>query len=261
MATRPYTAQLQAGLGLVQETRSLLELWTPGMEPTELKQAALDSGSFPNVTARRLRNVVIECFAPRYLYGDRPPVAHLKALAPSLSASDFSQILLIHTCRANQILGDFIREIYWPRYAGGQTHFSNGEAKSFVTRAVDDGKTASRWSAATIHKVSGYLAGCCADFGLLERGRKSVRKLLSFHSSSTTIAYLAYNLHFSGLGDNALITHEDFQLFGMERADVVEELKRLTLHGHVIVQAAGDVVRIGWKYPSMEALCDVLAQG
>jgi hypothetical protein len=42
---------------------------------------------------------------------------------------------------------------------------------------------------------------------------------------------------------------------------VLEELKRLSLKGMLIVQAAGDVIRISWKQPNMEALCDVLAQG
>jgi len=29
----------------------------------------------------------------------------------------------------------------------------------------------------------------------------------------------------------------------------------------LIVQSAGDLVRISWKFDNMEALCDVLAQG
>jgi len=74
-------------------------------------------------------------------------------------------------------------------------------------------------------------------------------------------AYLAYDLHFAGIGDNALMTHPDWQLFGLAREDVLEEFKKLSLKGHLIIQAAGDVVRISWKQPSMEALCDVLSQG
>lgn len=62
-----YTTQLQAGLGLMDETKTLLELWAPGMDVARLLQAALQSGSFPNVAARRLRNIIAECFAPRYL--------------------------------------------------------------------------------------------------------------------------------------------------------------------------------------------------
>jgi hypothetical protein len=66
---KPYTTQLQAGLGLVNETKTLLDLWSPGMSANQLHQVALESGRFPTVTARRLRNIVVECFAPRYSGG------------------------------------------------------------------------------------------------------------------------------------------------------------------------------------------------
>src|SRR5207249_5477322 len=66
-ATLGYTTNLQAGLGLVAETKALLEIWKPGMSVSQLNQHALDSGRFPQMTARRLRNLVVEGFAPRYL--------------------------------------------------------------------------------------------------------------------------------------------------------------------------------------------------
>jgi DNA-directed RNA polymerase subunit alpha len=50
------------------------------------------------------------------------------------------------------------------------------------------------------------------------------------------------------------------ELFGLAREDVLEEIKRLSLKGLLIVQAAGDVVRISWKNQDMETLCDVLTQ-
>ena len=64
---RYYTTQLQAGLGLLEETRQLLQVYQPGMSASQLYEAALASGRFPLVTARRLRNIVAECFAPRYM--------------------------------------------------------------------------------------------------------------------------------------------------------------------------------------------------
>lgn len=48
---KPYTTQLQAGLGLVNETKTLLELWSPGISANQLHQVALESGRFPTVTA------------------------------------------------------------------------------------------------------------------------------------------------------------------------------------------------------------------
>ena len=258
-----YTTQLQAGLGLLNETKALLELWSPGKSAPQLYQEALQSGQFPNVTARRLRNVVVECFAPRYLIAEaeRVPADDLKQLVGSISSNDVSQLMLIFTSRANPILGDFVREVYWVRYSGGYSAISNLDARVFVERAVDDGKTPKRWSESTIRRVSAYLTGCCADYNLLERGTKSNRRILPLRISSITAAYLAYDLHFSNNGDNALLSHPDWKLFGLGREDVFEELKKLSLKGVLIVQAAGEVVRISWKQPNMEALCDVLTQG
>ncbi len=81
---------------------------------------------------------------------------------------------------------------------------------------------------------------------------------MPFRISQSVAAYLAYEQHFCGVGDNALLIHEDWQLFGLAREEVLEEIKRLSLKGTLIVQAAGDVIRISWKQQDMEALCDVL---
>ena len=258
---KPYTTQLQAGLGLVNETKTLLDLWSPGMSAVQLYQIALESGRFPTVTARRLRNIVVECFAPRYLVSCGAPAARLKRLSTLLSTADLTQIMLVFTSRANPVLGDFIRHVYWARYAGGYSQITNDDARAFVERGIDDGKTVKRWSETTVRRVSAYLTGCCADYGMLERGLRSSRQIIPFRVSPSVAAYLAYELHFAGVGDNALLTHEDWQLFGLAREDVLEEIKRLSLKGLLIVQVAGDVIRISWKLQDMEALCDVLTQG
>ena len=257
---KPYTTQLQAGLGLVNETKTLLALWSPGMSANQLHQVALESGRFPTVTARRLRNIVVECFAPRYLSANANAAKNLRLLAPAISSADLTQLMLIFTSRANPILGDFVRQVYWARYAGGYTQLSNEDARYFVERGIDDGKTVKRWEETTVRRVSAYLTGCCADYGMLEGGARSTRRILPFRVSQTVAAYLAYELLFAGVGDNALLNHEDWHLFGMAREDVLEEIKRLSLKGHLIVQAAGDVIRISWKQQNMEALCDVLTQ-
>jgi hypothetical protein len=83
---------------------------------------------------------------------------------------------------------------------------------------------------------------------------------LQYRILPNVAAYLAYDLHFSGLGDNAVAAHEDWGLYGLGRDEVLVELKRLSLKGLLIIQAAGEVVRIDWKYQDMEAVCDVIAQ-
>lgn len=262
MTTRShYTTQLQAGLGLLQETRLLLRIWEPGMTSPALYQAALHSGEFPNVSARRLRNIVRECFAPRYLLADGQPARYLKQLAGALAPAELNQLLFLYTCRANPILADFVRDLFWGRYAVGDDQVTLDEARAFVRRGIDDGKTAKRWSDSTVQRVTSYLLGCCTDYGLLGRRTLSARVIVPYRIEATTAAYLAHDLHFASLGDNALLTHLDWQLFGLGREDVRDELKRLSLRGHLILQSAGEIARIGWKHQHLEDLVGVLAEG
>ena len=44
---RYYTTQLQAGLGLIEETKQLLQVYQPGMTTVQLYEAALASGRCP----------------------------------------------------------------------------------------------------------------------------------------------------------------------------------------------------------------------
>lgn len=257
----PYTAQLQAGLGLFDETRTLLKLWSPGVDGNQLKKAALASGQFSGLTARRLRNIVIESFAPRYLADKAQPAAILKRLMDAVAPIDLRQLMLLYTSRANPILAGFIRDAYWPAYAAGAAAMDNEGARAFIQRGIDDGKTATRWAEGTVKRVARYLTSACADFGLLEGGARSERRILRTRVSPQVVAVLAHDLHFKGVADNALLAHEDWALYGLDRQDVLEEVRRLALQNLWIVQAAGDAARIGWLCKDMETVCDVITQG
>ena len=256
---RFYTTQLQAGLGLIEETRQLLDVYVPGMTVTQLYDAALASGRFPLVTARRLRNIVAECFAPRYLRDPKVAV-QLKALAQRLTAAEINQLLFIYTARANLVLADFVREVYWPRYSAGRNDLALDDARIFVTHSVREGKTQKPWSDTTIKRISSYLVGCCADYGLLTTSGRTQRSIAAYRILPKVATYLAYELKFTGLGDNQVVSHPDWALFGMEQADVREQLKRMSLQGLLIFQAASDVVHIGWTFKNMEEVIDVIAQ-
>jgi Putative inner membrane protein (DUF1819) len=262
MTDRPkYTTQLQAGLGLVPETVKLLAVWKAGMNGQDLFKVALASGEFPAVTARRLQNVVTEAFRPRYLIEGAAPAKLLKKISNSLPRDDFRSLCFLFTCRANRILADFVRQVYWPRYSAGGTSVSKADTLQFVSLSVSDGRATRPWSATTVTRVASYLLGTCADFGLLGVMKAGSRPILNFRITPDVVAILAHDLHFQGLGDNVLMQHPDWGLFGLEVSDVLGEMKRLSLRGELIVQAAGGITQVSWKYKSMEELADGIAKG
>lgn len=256
-AKKYYTTQLGAGLGLIEETKILLDLYQPGMTVVELYDTALSSGYFPSVTARRLRNIIAECFSPRYMKTDS--AFHLQSLSNVMSSQSIKQVFLIHTALANHVLEDFIIEVYWQRYIGGYDEISVDEAKEFVTNAVNEGKTKKPWAESVIKRVSSYVVGCCADYGLLSSSKASKRTILPVRIQGDVSLYLAYWLHLSGLGDNAVINHSTWQLFGLEPMDVREELKKMAKNNWLIVQSAGEVTRISWQLNTMEEVINVIS--
>ena len=256
-----YTTKLGSGQGLINETIMLLDLWQPGMEATVLNRVALESGMFPNITARRLRNIVYEGFAPRYLGKNGDPAIYLKILRNHITSKEFNQILFLITCRSHKILYDFIEFVYWNAYSSGRATLSTEESREFVIRANQDGKTSKPWGESMIERVPIYLIGTCSDFGLLEDGRKKTKKILPFRIESRVAIFLAYDLHFSGIGDNSVLSDLDWGLFGMDRSDVLDELKRQALKGYFIIQSAGEVTRIEWKYKNMEEMVNAFTKG
>lgn len=261
MKEEKYTSALGAGLGLVDETIALLDIWTPDINSVELYDKALDSGRFPAISARRLKNIIKECFSPRYLCNNAQPARIIKPLTKQASQAELLQLMFLFTARANPILYDFMRVCYWPAYASGKDVLTNEEAYHFVDDAVSNGNTTTNWSLKVKRNVAGYLTGCCADYGLLERGRKQKRKIQHYSPSFQTSLVLTYDLHFSGMGDNAVMSNLDWELFGLQSMDVRDELKRLSLKGFLIMQTAGDITHIGWKYKTWEELLHVITKG
>jgi hypothetical protein len=248
-----YTTQLQAGLGMMNETLDLLRSIQPGDTPTKLADRIVSGGLFARTTARRTRNIVAEMFAPRFLVrGDEPARTLATLIGSGGSTDDMRQIFFLQTARAQTVFGDFVKYVYWPRYAAGALVINRAEAETFIRRALDEGRMQKRWTETTIQRVSGYILGCCSDFGLLEKAGRSSKKIQRFTIRPKVALYLAYDLHFSGLSDKAIIGHSDWKLFGMEPQEALDQIKRMSHDGHLLVQSSADLTQISWKYRSME---------
>lgn len=257
---RAYTTQLGAGLGMLNETFELLRVVEPGDTQASLTARVVSRGVFARATARRARNIVVEMFAPRFLVrGDQPARWLQSLLTAHAPLEDLSQIFFLHTARAQAVFADFVMQVYWPRYSAGARVLNRAEAEAFIRRALDAGRMQQRWSEAMVSRVSGYVLGCCSDFGLLESSTRADRGIQRFSIRANVALYLAHDLHFSGSSDMNVVHHPDWQLFGLEPAEVLAQMKRLANDGHLLVQSAADLIQVSWKYRSMEDAIHAIA--
>jgi hypothetical protein len=260
MTERKYTTGLSKGQGMIPETLALIEIWRPQMSSSELISEVLGRGILSRATALRTKDLVNRSFAGRYLVEEGRPALYLKRLiSRSVPLNHLSQIFLIYTARANLILHDFICEVYWHKYASGTTHLVREDALNFLESAVNKGMITPRWSPTMNVKVARYILGCLEDFQLVSSIHRGEREILPFVVAPSTALYLSHELHFRGLSDSAIPEHPDWALFGLENHDVVRELERVSFAGHFIVQYSGEMLRIAWKYKSMEECLDGIA--
>jgi hypothetical protein len=109
-------------------------------------------------------------------------------------------------------------------------------------------------------RVARYLTGTLADFGFLAEGRQTAKNLKPLRLLPGTGLYVAHEIHFQGFSDNSILESPDWKLFGLGREDVVREMDRLAANGHFIMQYSGELLRISWRYQTMEDCLDAIAR-
>lgn len=259
--TETYTTALCKGQGMLPETVTLLNEWHPGMESTDLAQHVLETGAIAKGTAGRVKDIVNRVFAPRYLGADEQPVRNLKRLLEAgYGVDELSQILLVYCARTHPDLRDFIVEVYWQRYASGANYLFREDPDVFYRNAYESGKLPHKWTDASRTKIARYLLATLTDFRLLGPAKKDRREIQPFRIAEFTALYLAHELHFAGVSDDALLVHRDWRLFGLEPYDVLQELRGVASRGRFIVQHSGQLLRVAWGFKSMNEFIDAAAE-
>jgi hypothetical protein len=255
-----YTTNLSKAQGMVPETLELLELWEPGMSVSDLKTRVRSMGALGRATQVRVDDLVGRSFAQRYLSDEGSPARWLRhLLLHRATRSLLRQLMLIYTARANSILHDFIREVFWLKDSSLAGEVTKQDAREFIEKAVSRGALEKRWSDSIMERVTRYLLGTLVDFELIAANQYGHRQIRPLYILPETVVFLAYELHFAGLDDDAVVRNRDWGLFGLMLADVIALFEKASTQGHLFVQHSGAVLRVEWRYQTMEEMLDALA--
>jgi Putative inner membrane protein (DUF1819) len=254
-----YTIAICKGSALLSETKALLRTWRPGEPVNSFADRVLHENVLGKATAYRVKDIVRRVFARRFLSPNSAAAEHLKTFIRRDQLGQlFSDVCLLYAARHDDLLRDITVDLYWPAVTEGRLELSVKDVGEFLRQAESDGFL-SKHSEPVKLKVARGLLKALADFGFLRQVVRGRRETVLYRPTDGVIVYLAYDLHLSGSSDSALVHHRDWQLFGMRERDVIVAMDRLTAEGWWLLQAAGSVVRITWKFPSMQEVVDALA--
>ena len=246
---RAYNSNLLKGTGLIQETLTLVECYEGDESVLDFHKRILESGLLSKSTENRVKDIVRNVFAGRYLGYDLPIPIYLKEMRDNYTSMDvITQLFYIYTCRANPVLADFISEIYFPLSRKSYSALKASDPKDFIRQALTDGRIPVSWSDSTVNKVSEHIIATLIDFRLIEKNKN----ILPYRLIELSANYLLHELHFRGFSDYDIWHHEDWKLFGLSEGEVIREIEKISFSGSFIFQFSGELLRISWQYKNMK---------
>ena len=245
---------------MISESIELLNLWNENMSITQFKEIASKNGVLGKTTQLRLFDIINNVFVPRFLINDQKPAKYLKRiLLNEILQPNIRLILFLYTCRAQKILFDFQCKVYWGKYYDGSDEITKTDIIRFIEDAIRTGLIKKPWSNSSIDRVSRSILKTLADFQFIEQTKTQSRRIQTFSLDPFITKYLAHDIHFTNVNDNSILTHPDWLLFGITEKTIINELERASYDNTFIVQYSGELLRISWRYETMEDFID--AQG
>ncbi|SEM84090.1 Putative inner membrane protein [Stigmatella aurantiaca] len=259
---RPYTSRAIKSTGLLDETRLLLRAWRPGESAADLRRRVRDEGLLGKTTAARAVDVVTHVFNQRFLAAGVETTKCIQQLLQVRGAGGwFDHVCFLLTARNDVVLRDAATRFLPDCVEAGRTTVDTASFEAFLLDREADGHIPKPWSPTVRRRVAQHILGQLSDFGALTKPRRAgVRTILRFEPDPVAVAWLAYDLHFKGVSDGAILEHEDWAVWALGPAAVRENLLHMAVPSLWELQVAGSVAQFTWGCHSMREVVDVLAR-
>jgi hypothetical protein len=249
METKKYSSDLIKGTGLITETMTLLALYN-GQSKNDFLSSILENNILSTSSERRAKDIV-NSFFRRYINPNPQIAICLKSIREKgYPLKQIKQILLLHTARVSPVLYDFIVDEFSSYKKKGYSSMPTDGPLQFIRRIKEENEL--NWNDENCKRISYGLHKSLIDFELI-----SAHNEIMFYSiDSFTFLYLLFDLHFRGFSDADVWNSKDWQLFNLNKTDVIEMIKDYSLKNGYVAQTTGDLLAITWTYKSMEELID-----
>jgi hypothetical protein len=251
---RSYTSTgLIKGTATLDELSTLFLQWNEKESPVLYAKRVLSEGILTKSTSKRVEDLILRVFNPWFLQPTARAARTMKKLVQaSAERQVLKEIIFLYKARTEKVLYDYVIERFWNAYDEGFLYLQTVDIEEFLHLAQHEGRVEHSWSSSTQNRLAIGILGAIKEVGFLREEKRYLYTYSPLEIISFTVAYLAYDLHFSGQTDVSLTEHLDWRLFGMNRARVLERLSELDERGGMVVQQAGSVIRVTWLYHSLD---------
>lgn len=247
-AVRNFTTRLQKGGALIPDMRSIVAIWSEGLEKED--PLTVISRSLPKATAARLRDTYVRSFRPRFLNGS-PPNAWKIVRVLEDAGVDIQVLKPFYfwiTARTEQPLYGFVEEVIFPNYMAGKFDIRVADAVSWLKKKTSQFGQA--WTPTVYLKVSRGILAALRDFGVLEGvNHKSIAHV---NLGAEAFSLLAFCLFLTGNSGTTLVGHSDWRLFLLGETGVEHQFLEAHQNGWLNFESAGNLYRVDFPEKNFE---------
>jgi hypothetical protein len=245
------------GTASLDELRALFLGWRPDESSLDFSKRVRAEGILTKQTAYRTDDLVLRVFRPWFLTPDTTAAERLqKIVQKNTDWHILNELILLYKSRAELVLYDFLTNRLWTQFHEGALYLRLADIEDFLSEAREAGFIENEWASYTKTRLAYALLRAIKEVGFVKEEKRELYSLVNYRVSDFFITYLAYDLHWAGLTDLAIVEHPDWFLFGLNRSQVIQKLSDLGEQSGIVMQQAGSVVRITWVYKSMNEVID-----
>ena len=209
------TTRLNKGNLPLEEVRILLLNWREGERIVDYSRRLREQGVLDKKTATWTFGLV-RMFKGWFESPDDRAARRLQRLAQKdISSQILSELVFLYKARTELIIRDFTVEKFWPAVKNGDLYLAGDAVYDFIHEKQNAGLLNKDLTDSTIIHLARAIIGTLSNVGFLAEEHRKMRELVTYRVSEFSIAYLAYDLHFADMTDNAVIDHPDWGIFGL----------------------------------------------
>jgi hypothetical protein len=255
---RIYCSKIIKAGALLSDTKVLLAHWDEACSVAENLDRFRRENIFGKASRSRVEDV-LAIFRQRYLTAEPTTKALVALVKGRFSAEGLARILYFHAAQSDPLLHDVVTDVLLPLRSQGKTNVSIEDVQVPLTRWVDEGKMADRWSTATTLRVAQGLMAALRDFGVLQGVMH--KRLAPLYLPLEAFAYIAFYLRQCQPSGERLVQDPKWRLFFLSPQAIEHFFMEAHQHHLLEYYAAGSIVRIAFPTGSIEEYARALAQG
>jgi hypothetical protein len=252
-----YTTKIIKAGALLDDTRAFLANWDELVPAHENLRKFRQENIFGKTSRSRVEDI-LAIFRQRFLMSEPVMKALVTLVKKSFSIQALTAVLYFHAAESDRLLHDIVVHILFPMHLKGRGEISVEEICKTVTLWADEGRATSRWSDATILRVTQGLLSTLRDFGILKGAVK--KRLAPIVLPLEAFCYIAMCLWQDQRSGERLVVSDDWKLFFL----LPEAVERLFMeaHQHNLLQyhAAGSTIRVQFPTDSLAEYANVIVE-